>query len=201
MKDLPEPFWDEAYRNQDYLQHWEYSHPSQELVGAVACGLASKGATALDIGCGAGREAIFLAQCGLSVIGVDVSAEGLAIARRKAVDAGVQIDWRQGSAMALPVDSESVDFVNDRGCFHVIGHEDRPRYAAEVYRVLRLGGCLLLRGARADAEEENFVKVDEAEIDRHFDEGRYSRGPVLPLVMLSDAGTLAGNIVVLRKRA
>jgi ubiquinone/menaquinone biosynthesis C-methylase UbiE len=197
--DMPEPFWDEAYRSQDYLRHWEYSHPSQELVAAVACGLAPRAATVLDVGCGAGQEAIFLARCGFCVIGVDFSAEGLAIARQKAVAAGVKVDWREGSALALPVDAQSVDFANDRGCFHVIGREDRPRYAAEVYRVLKPGGGLLLRGARADAEEEHFVKVDEAEIDRYFDEAWFSRGPVLPLVMLSDGGVLEGNIVVLRR--
>jgi hypothetical protein len=42
--------------------------------------------------------------------------------------------------------------------------------------------------------------VDEPEIDEHFDDRKFSRGSVLPLVMLSDAGVLEGNIVVLRKR-
>ncbi len=201
MRDTSERFWDEAYRSQEYLQHWEYAHPSQELVAAVACGLAPGGATALDIGSGAGGEAIFLARCGLSVVAVDFSSEGLAIARRRAAAAGLQVEWRQGSALALPVDAESVDFANDRGCLHVIAGADRPRYAAEVYRVLRPGGCLLLRGSRADSAEEDFVKVDEAEIDRYFDGGKFSRGPVLPLVMLSDGGVLEGNIVLLRKRS
>jgi ubiquinone/menaquinone biosynthesis C-methylase UbiE len=201
MNDAPYSFWDEAYRSEDYLQHWEYAHPSQELVAAVACGLAPAGGTALDIGCGTGREAIFLARCKLRVIGVDFSAEGLAIARRNALAAGAQVDWRQGSALALPVDAACVDFANDRGCFHVVARADRPQYAAEVHRILKPGGCLLLRGAGADAAEENFVKVDEAEIDHYFDSRRFAHGPVLPLLMLSDAGVLEGNIVVLKKRA
>jgi ubiquinone/menaquinone biosynthesis C-methylase UbiE len=194
-------FWDDAYRSQEYLRHWDYAHPSQELVAAVAFGLAPLGATALDIGCGSGREAIFLAQCGLVVVAVDFSSEGLAVARERAAAAGVQVEWRQGSALELPVDAGAVDFANDRGCFHVIAGPDRPRYAAEVHRVLKPGGCLLLRGAGADSDEEGFVKVDEAEVDRYFDDRRFSRGPVLPLRMLSDGGTLEGNVVLLRRRS
>ena len=138
---------------------------------------------------------------GLLIVGIVVPVGRGPKSDDKAAAAGVQVDWRHGSALALPVDAASVDFANDRGCFHVIAREDRARYAAEVYRVRKAGACLLLRGARADSAEENFVQVDEAEIDRYFDKRQFSRGAVLPLLMLSEAGTLAGNIVVLRKRA
>lgn len=192
-------FWDEAYQTGAYLEHWDYRHPSQELVTAVALERIPRGGAVLDIGCGAGREAIFLAQLGFRVIGVDFSRPALAIARQRAAEAGVEVDWRHGDALALPVEDESIDFANDRGCFHVIQREHRERFAREVQRVLKPGGCLLLRGSAVDSAEEDFVKVDAEEVDRYFAAKRFHRGAVAPIRMVSDAGTLEGNIVFLRK--
>ncbi|MGM0867411.1 MAG: class I SAM-dependent methyltransferase [Bacillota bacterium] len=77
-----------------------------------------KESVGLDVGCGAGQEAVFLAQHGLNMIGVDLSAEALRIAAEQAKEAGVQVDWLHGNVLDLPVEEQSVDFVNDRGCFH-----------------------------------------------------------------------------------
>ena len=79
-------FWDETYESGDYLNHWDYSFPSHELVAAVALRPPTSGEMALDLGCGAGREAIFLATYGFRVIAVDISAKALEIARNRARD-------------------------------------------------------------------------------------------------------------------
>ncbi len=191
--------WDHLYESGAYLEHWDYANPSQELVAFVATVAPPAGAVALDIGCGAGREAIFLARCGFRAIGVDASERALAIARERAEEAGVSVEWRRGDVLALPLDDASVDIASDRGCFHHIAPEHRDRYAAEVARVLRPGARLLIRGAR-EPFEEAFVPVTEEAIDRHFDRARFARGPVLPVTLISDAGTLEANLVVLTRR-
>ncbi len=56
----------------------------------------------LDIGCGTGRHAIELTRRGYDVTGVDLSESQLSRAREKAVDAGLDIDFRQGDARDLP---------------------------------------------------------------------------------------------------
>jgi len=48
---------------------------------------------ALDVACGAGRNALFLAQAGYRVDAIDISPEGLKIARRQAVEQGLEINW------------------------------------------------------------------------------------------------------------
>ncbi|NJL26785.1 MAG: class I SAM-dependent methyltransferase [Thermoanaerobaculia bacterium] len=90
----------------------------------VAGGLVPAGGTVLDVGCGAGVEAIFMASLGFEVIGVDRSEAGLEIARERAKTAGVGVEWRLGDALALPVETESIDLALDRGCFHVIARKD-----------------------------------------------------------------------------
>jgi 2-polyprenyl-3-methyl-5-hydroxy-6-metoxy-1,4-benzoquinol methylase len=55
----------------------------------------------LDLGCGTGRHAIELTKRGYKVVGVDLSSEMLAVAKRKASEAGVKVDFRIGDARDL----------------------------------------------------------------------------------------------------
>ncbi|MFC4076332.1 class I SAM-dependent methyltransferase [Salinithrix halophila] len=193
--------WDEVYMTGDFRNRWDYAYPSSELVTFVAAGNLSSGAAVLDVGCGAGREAVFLAGQGFRVIGVDLSDEALHIARQRAEEAGVNVDWRQGNVLELPVADASVDFVNDRGCFHLIPEEERGRYATELARVLKPGGHVLLRGCREQPEDKTFVLVTPEAVDRYFGE-IFDRGPVVPIQLISDAlgEGLDANLVVLRKK-
>ena len=165
----------------------------------VAAGVVPAGATVLDVGCGAGAESIFLARLGFRSIGVDSSSAALEIARARAADAGVEVDFRLADAAELPLAEGTIDFAQDRGCFHVVGRGRRHEYARELHRVLRPGGRFLLRGAAADDDEEGVVAVDAAEIDRIFIPLGFSRGPLVPLAMVATSGALAGNLAVLTR--
>jgi ubiquinone/menaquinone biosynthesis C-methylase UbiE len=191
------------YRSGEYLRRWDYRHPSGELVALVVAGSIPRGGRTVDLGCGAGRDAIFLGRCGFRSVGVDVSEEALAVARERAREAGVAVDRRRGSVLDLPLADRCVDFATDRGCIHRISEADRPRYAAEVARVLKPGGSLRLRGcARSAAEDPNdapFVALTEDSIDRTFVPRGFRRGPMLPIVLVSDAGEWESNIVLLRR--
>jgi ubiquinone/menaquinone biosynthesis C-methylase UbiE len=192
--------WDDAYSSGSYRKEWDYAHASQELVSFVATAGMPRGSVALDVGCGSGREAIFLATCGYSVIGVDFSAAAIRIARRRGIAEGVTIDWHVADALDLPLEAKSVDFVTDRGCFHIVQRRHRRRFAGEIARVLKPGGRMLLRGSAANSKGGGFVAVTAEEINRWFDRRRFSRGPVLPIQMVADTGTLRGNLVVLQRR-
>ena len=203
-----ESFWDLAYAGGDYLEHWESPHPPQELVAMVAAEIIPVGATVLDIGCGAGAEAIFLARLGFQAIGVDSSVKAIEIARMRAAEAGIEVDFRLADATDLPLSDGSIDFAMDRGCFHVIDREQRRAYARELHRVLRPSAPFLLRGAAVSDDEEGVIAVDAVEIDRVFVRDitpqrganeAFSRGPIVPLVMVAESGVLACNLAVLRR--
>src|SRR5688572_3573480 len=129
-------WWNAQYATGRYRREWEYSYPSQELVGFVAAARLRPGTAALDVGCRAGGEAIFLAQCGLTVIGVDFSEAAIRIARRRALALGLRVSWHVADVLDIPLESKSVDVVNDRGCFHIIRSRERRRFANEIARVL-----------------------------------------------------------------
>jgi len=198
MSDPEAEFWDHSYVSGDYREHWEYAFPSQELVAIVAA-QTERGA-ALDVGCGAGREAVFLAQCGFDTIGVDISPKAIEIATERATDAGVKADFRVGSFFELPVDDQSIDFVNDRGALHLVPESERPNFAAEIFRVLKPGGKMFLRGASPKETEEHFTPITEASVDLHFPPAQFTRGEVLPITLVSDSGVLDARLVVLTKR-
>jgi ubiquinone/menaquinone biosynthesis C-methylase UbiE len=94
----------------------------------------------LDVACGAGNATIPAAREGARVTGLDFSPDLLAIARERAADAMVEIDWVEGDAQALPFDDASFDRV-----ISTFGHmfaPDHQRTAAEMKRVCRPGGAI-----------------------------------------------------------
>jgi ubiquinone/menaquinone biosynthesis C-methylase UbiE len=98
------------------------------------------GMEVLDVGTGPGNAALPAAKRGARVIGLDGSAELLAIARERAADAMVEIDWAEGSLEALPFGDDSFDRV-----LSVFGHTFAPdpgRAAAELLRVSKPGGAI-----------------------------------------------------------
>ncbi|MGO8978514.1 MAG: class I SAM-dependent methyltransferase, partial [Streptosporangiaceae bacterium] len=66
----------------------------------------------------------------------------------------------QASVLSLPLRSSSFDTGLDRGCFHYLAPGDRPGYAAELRRVLRPGGRLLLRASLRSAGMRNDIDED-----------------------------------------
>lgn len=193
-------FWDSLYKSGEFT-HWEPVYASPELSTLAAAKFFGKKNKILDLGCGGGLDSIFLAQCGFSVTGVDFSLAALKVAQKRANDAQVMIDWNLGSVLDLPIDSQAVDFVNDRGVFHIIDDSDRPKYGLEIFRVLKVGGKVLIRGASQDVGQERFNPVTEQAIGKYFPLSKFKRGPVVSIPLFSSEGALPSKIVLLQKAA
>jgi SAM-dependent methyltransferase len=96
----------------------------------------------LDVATGTGNAAIPAAQRGARVVGLDQVPELLEVARSRAADAGVEVDWVEGDAEALPFDAASFDRVSS-----VFGAMFAPRHqqaADELVRVTRPGGRIAI---------------------------------------------------------
>ena len=104
------------------------------------------GETVLDLGSGAGFDALLAAQVvgpGGRVIGIDMTPEMLARAEANAQKAGVQnVEFRRGYIEALPVDDGSVDVVISNCVINL--SPEKPRVFAEAHRVLRPAGRLAI---------------------------------------------------------
>jgi SAM-dependent methyltransferase len=96
----------------------------------------------LDVGCGTGFLAMRMAELGHTAIGVDLSVEMLAEARRKAGDAGLAVTFLHGDAEAPPTVGAPYDVILER---HVLWTLPQPREALRAWRaLLKPAGLLIL---------------------------------------------------------
>jgi SAM-dependent methyltransferase len=100
------------------------------------------GARVLDVACGTGGVALRAARAGAEVVGVDISADQLAKARRAADEESLAILFDEGDCQELPYGDAEFDAV--ASAFGVIFAADHERTAAELARVCRPGGRLAL---------------------------------------------------------
>ena len=98
----------------------------------------------LDIGCGLGDNAIYLARNGHHVTGLDISPTALATAERRANDAGVQVTFAVSDSTKLEGYTEAFDTIVDSGMFHCLDDDAKRSYAAAAHRATRPGANLLL---------------------------------------------------------
>jgi cyclopropane fatty-acyl-phospholipid synthase-like methyltransferase len=127
---------------------WDTGITPPEVVELIEGGQIAPG-RALDIGCGTGTNAIYLARHGFEAVGVDVAWLATRRARRKARQAGVAVTFYSGDILKLgtphgPPLGGPFDLALDIGCFHSVATSHRPAYAAMLHRVLQVGGLYML---------------------------------------------------------
>jgi arsenite methyltransferase len=123
------------------------------------------GETVLDLGSGAGADALIsarrVAPAG-RVIGLDMTDEMLAVARANAAAAGIDnVEFVKGYLEQLPLADASVDVVISNCVINLSG--DKPRVLCEAARVLRPGGRFAIADVIADADMDDATRADMAQ--------------------------------------
>ena len=132
--------WNENYE-QDFIP-WDTGVPEPMLIQVVESGVLPVG-RALDVGCGTGTNAIWLAQHGYEVTGVDIAPRAIEKARAK-LPAGLSCRFGTLDFLAGKPEGGPFQLVFDRGCFHVFDEpDDRAKVAARVAAVLAPNGMWL----------------------------------------------------------
>jgi ubiquinone/menaquinone biosynthesis C-methylase UbiE len=149
--------------------------------------------SALELGCGTGDTAIYLARQGWKVTAVDFVPKALGKARAKAGTAGVSVNFVQADVTRLSQTGIGAGFelIVDNGCLHNMSDADRDAYAREVSAVAapdaRLlivafppGGRFGVRGVEPAEMARRFTPAwtlsaagDERELDREQTPTRY----------------------------
>jgi SAM-dependent methyltransferase len=104
-----------------------------------ACGIAG-GQRVLDVAAGSGNVAIRAAETGAEVVASDLTPENLAAGRREAGDRGLELQWVEADAEALPFPDAEFDVVTS--CLGAIFAPDHQAVADELLRVCRPGGTI-----------------------------------------------------------
>jgi ubiquinone/menaquinone biosynthesis C-methylase UbiE len=126
----------------------------------------------LDAGCGTGENALFFAERGHPVLGIDFLEGPIQEARRKAKERGLQAEFVPMDALTLKALDRRFDSVIDSALFHVFSDEDRVRYVAGLAHVTKPGGRLfLLCFSDEEPGEQGPRRVSQQELRESFANG------------------------------
>ena len=129
--------WDARYGEREAM--WS-GRPNGRLV--VEVGTLTPG-SALDVGCGEGADAMWLAQRGWTVTAIDISDVAIRRAREAAERAGAAVEWLCGDALATPFPARVLARCLPQGDWHV---SLDPRLGGKLHRYAlldkRVQGCV-----------------------------------------------------------
>ena len=134
-------WWNEFYANRAKPVPFFGPEPDESLSMWIRDGVIPPG-KAVDLGCGNGRNAVFLAKSGFSVEGVDYSRTAIEWAAQSANEANAEVHFHNASVFDVSIPPASCDLAYDSGCFHHMPPHRRSNYIALVAAALKPGGWL-----------------------------------------------------------
>lgn len=160
-------FFKQAYQG---TPPWDIGRAQKEIVQLEESGKIQ--GDVLDIGCGKGDNALFLANHGHVVWGVDSVPAVIEVARRKAEERGLRVTFLVKDALHLQEIDRTFDTVIDSGLFHTLSDPDRPRFIENLAGVLRPGGTYFML-AFSDLEPAGYGprRITKKEIEDTFSQG------------------------------
>ncbi len=161
----PQHFWNNFYDDTCRKVPFFVNKPDENLVHYFEKEMIFP-SKVLELGCGAGRNAIYLAKKGCSVVGVDLSKNALEWAKKRISEEDVNVELVCANIFDLDFQQESFDFIYDSGCFHHIAPHRRVSYIEIINRLLKQDGYFALcsfeengtYGGSALTDEEVYLK-------------------------------------------
>jgi 2-polyprenyl-3-methyl-5-hydroxy-6-metoxy-1,4-benzoquinol methylase len=128
-------FFDSAYKG---TPPWDIGRPQKEFVELVRRGEIT--GSVLDIGCGTGEHALFFAEEGYEVWGIDSAPLAIGKAKEKAATRGLKVQFLVLNALELTRLNRKFDTATDSGLFHTLSDEDRLVFVNNLAAVLSPSG-------------------------------------------------------------
>ena len=131
------PFWEECYQRPGKLDTFNGGKPSDDIIAAAS--ILHKGSTALDLGCGEGRNAIYLAGIGFNTSAVDISNVGINKLNTVASEMGLSIKSSVCDIREY-VFERSFDLIASHGCLHLVERKDWQKVLNNIKKNTVPGG-------------------------------------------------------------
>lgn len=148
---MAENRFEERYQSGD--TPWDHGLVDDNLIHIVSGGGIDR-CRALDIGCGSGENAIWLAQQGFDMIGCDLSPTAIRRGKDKLSTLEAKVRFVVADFISDPIPESPFGFIFDRGCFHCMEDEsERNRFVEKVSGLLEPSGCWLSLIGNADEGE------------------------------------------------
>ena len=146
--------WEARY--QEGVTPWDTQITPPEVVEFWQADFLPRTGLALDLGCGPGTNVCYLAQLGLTTIGVEIAGAPLFTARRRLThDANIayRAHFVCGDVCRLPFQQLNASYILDIGCLHSLPRAVRPAYVQSVVNNLAAGGYFHLYAFDADQND------------------------------------------------
>ena len=152
-----EPPWETGRPQKEFIQ----LEQAGEIVGSV-----------LDIGCGTGENALYFAEHGHEVWGIDFISVAIQKAKEKATQRHLTVTFLLLNVLELYNLGRTFDTVIDSGLFHVLSDEERPLFVSNLATVMDRGGTyFMLCFSELEPGEYGPRRVTQAEIRDSFHDG------------------------------
>ena len=196
MDERPRRDFEASYLSGD--APWDIGRPQPEIVGLAEAGLIT--GTVLDIGCGTGENALYLAGRGHAVFGLDGSEAAIEQARAKATARGLAAQFHRWDALQLDRLRKRFETVIDVGLFHVFGDDERRRYADSLAEVTASGSDLfILCFSTEEPPGRGPRRIDEGELRDAF-RGLFATMEVRPALLERKVGPPARALLAMLTR-
>jgi methyl halide transferase len=139
--------WDERYATKD--TPWDSGQPSAELQRVLE-EHHIRPADALELGCGTGTNAVFLAQRGFRVTALDISPLAIEKATTKAQSAGVSVHFMTADLLSPPDLGRRFSFIFDRGVYHCVREEGLDKFLQTLATFTSPGSLYLVLAGNAN---------------------------------------------------
>jgi SAM-dependent methyltransferase len=173
-------FWNEEYKKAEHFALSDNASADLEkftrwLVRRKRGDLLAPGAHVIDIGCGNGRNSLYLAgQFGMTGVGFDISKEAITQANNRAKEHNLDVVFSVADIkepIVLPQDS--ADIVLDLMVSHYLNAEQRIRFRDDVYHMLKPGGFLLLKSFLRTGDVHSRKLLKSKKQPKDLEEGSY----------------------------
>ncbi len=160
-------FWDSAYIGRP---PWDIGAPQPEFIWLAQDGQIRS--PVLDVGCGTGENALYLAGFGHEVWGIDVASKAIEIAKRKAKERNLKALFLVVDALGIDALDHDFETIIDSGFFHTLDDE-RSLFASNLLTALRPGGTyfMLCFSEREPTDWGGPRRVSQDEIKGVFNKG------------------------------
>jgi hypothetical protein len=171
---------------------FDTGRPEPELIKLVEQGVIRPPARVVDIGCGSGNNAVYLAQKGFDVTGIDIAPSALKVGEDLARKAGVKVRWVLASVLEEPLPLEAFDILLDRGTYHGLRKIGGPQYIKTARRYSRPGSQFVLMATDRISLQDMHDDFDRLWRFEKVHEFTFDRQPT--------AAVKTGHVVIMRRK-
>lgn len=183
--------WDQRYQTGDLP--WDSQIRSRELARVLEERQIAP-CRAVELGCGTGTNALYLAEQGFEVTAFDLSPTAIEMAQKRAEAANLDMTFQVADLVRFDSDLEPFDFLFDRGCYHCARKIDFDGYLKTLTQLSHPGTRYLLLTGNANEQNENQGPPRLHEHEIRADLGELFDFDLVREIHFEDAGGVEGPL-------